>query len=228
MRDISLSGILLLLAATALPADEMRPANFEHEEEKRRLYKLIAFPKMTRDATIMLHCVSQIAANGKMKETGCYTKDQFDSDFAAAVVRGAKKARLTPAIVNGKAQKVYLQFRVEFIAEKDRRSIFLYLNNGYTENVEAYGYKYIAAQRVIGKERWQDICPQRANYLMTLRAYVGEDGQPGSPSLEKVRGIMPTIDCQNAIKDTILTSAFTPGIADGYPVPSSYVELFGN
>jgi len=228
MKITSLISILLLVAGAALSADDMRPANFEHEESKRRLDKRIVFPKMTRDATVMLLCVSQVAANGRMKETGCYTKDQFEADFSSAVIKAAKKAHMNPAIVNGKSQKIYLQFRVEFIAEGDNRRIFLYLNPGHAENVEAYGYDYIAAQRVIGKEPWQDICPQRANYLLTLRAYVGEDGQSGSPSLEKVSGIMPTNDCQNAIKDTILSSAFTAGMADGYPVPSAYVELFGN
>ena len=228
MKITSLISILLLVAGAALPADDMRPANFEHEESKRRLDKRIVFPTMTRDATVMLLCVSQVAANGRMKETGCYTKDQFEVDFSSAVIKAAKKAHMNPAIVNGKSQKIYLQFRVEFIAEGDNRRIFLYLNPGHAENVEAYGYDYIAAQRVIGNEPWQDICPQRANYLLTLRAYVGEDGQSGSPSLEKISGIMPTNDCQNAIKDTILSSAFTAGMADGYPVPSAYVELFGN
>ena len=223
-----LLGILLLLTSAALPADEMRPANFEHEDEKRRLHKRIVFPKMTRDATVMLQCVSQVAKNGRMKETGCYTKDQFESDFASAVIKGAKKAYMNPAVVNGKSRKVYLQFRAEFIAEGDNRSIWLHLNPGHAENVEAYGYQYIAAQRVIGKEPWQNVCPQRARYLLTLRAFVGEDGQPGSASLEKVSGIMPTTDCQNAIKDTILSSAFTAAIADGYAVPSAYVELFSN
>jgi len=228
MKITSLLSILLLVAGAAWSADNMRPANFEHEESKRRLDMRIVFPKMTRDATVMLLCVSQVAANGRMKETGCYTKDQFEADFASAVIKAAKKAHMNPAIVNGKSQKVYLQFRVEFIAKGDDRKINLYLNPAYAENVEAYGDEYVAAQRVIGKEPWQNVCPQRANYLLTLRVYVGEDGQSGSPSLEKVSGIMPTNDCQNAIKDTILSSAFTPGMADGYPVPSAYVELFGN
>ena len=228
MKITSLLSILLLVAGAAWSAGEMRPANFEHEESKRRLDKRIVFPKMTRDATVMLLCVSQVAANGRMKETGCYTKDQFEADFASSVIKAAKKAHMNPAIVNGKSQKVYLQFRVEFIAKGDDRKINLYLNPAYAENVEAYGDEYVAAQRVIGKEPWQDICPQRAKYLLTLRAFVGEDGQAGSPSLERVSGIMPTNICQNTIKDTILSSAFTPGMADGYPVPSAYVELFGN
>jgi hypothetical protein len=82
MKITPLLVLLLLAPITALQADDTRPANFEHEEGKRRLDKRIVFP-MTRDATVMLHCVSQIASNGRMKETGCYTKDQFDSDFAS-------------------------------------------------------------------------------------------------------------------------------------------------
>lgn len=228
MKINSLPGILLLVAVAALAADDMRPANFEYADEGRRLAKRIVFPEMTRDAEVTIHCYSQIATNGRMKESGCFTRDQFDADFASAILKGAKKAYLNPAIIDGKPRKIYLQFRVEFIAKGDDRKINLYLNNGYTENVEAYGNEYVAAQRVIGKEPWMDICPKRAQYLVTLRAFVGEDGQPGNPSLEKVSGIWPTTDCQNAIKDTILSSSFTPAMADGYPVPSAYVEIFSN
>jgi hypothetical protein len=60
-----------------------------------------------------------------MKETGCYTKDQFDSDFASAVIKGAKKAHMNPAIINGKAQKIYLQFRVGFVAKGDDRKAMI-------------------------------------------------------------------------------------------------------
>ncbi len=228
MKLFSVMIALLLVAVTAQSADDMRPADFEHAESKRRLAERIEFPEMTRDATVMIHCNSQIAASGKMTKTGCYTKDNFDTAFAAAIMKAAKKARLNPAIIGGKARNIYLQFRVEFIAEGEKRDIYLYRNPGHAENIEAYGYDYVAAQRVVGKERWQDICPQRASYLLRLKAFVGEDGQSGNPNLERVSGIMPTLDCQNAIKDTILLSSFTPAIADGYPVPSAFVELFSN
>ena len=81
---------------------------------------------------------------------------------------------------------------------------------------------------MLGKEPWQRVCPQRAYYLVAARAYVGEDGQPDNPSLAKVTGITPTADCQNAIKETILKSLYTPAMADGYPVPSTFVEMFSN
>ena len=135
---------------------------------------------------------------------------------------------MIPAVIDGKKRKVYVQFRVEFIAKDDDRDIYVYANPGYAENVEAYGYEHIAAQRAIGKEAWQDVCPQRARYLLAAKVFIGEDGQAGTPNLEHLNGIVPTAECQNAIRATVQQSSYTPGMADGYAVPSAYVETFGN
>jgi hypothetical protein len=228
MKVLFIISILLLLATSALSSEEMRPASFDHEEPKRRLHNRIEFPEVKGDMSNMIYCFSQIEKSGKMKDTGCILKENFDPPFVNAIIKAAKKSQMTPAIVNGEKRKIYLQFRVEFIAEKDERKIYLYLNPANTENIEAYGYDHIAAQRVIGKEPWQDVCPQRARYLLIARAFVGEDGRSSNPSLERVSGIMPTADCQMAIKETILQSSFTPAMADGYPVPSAFVESFSN
>lgn len=228
MKVISSLTILFLLAGTALASEEMRPATFEHEEPKRRLVNRIEFPEVKGDMSNMLYCFSQIEKSGKMKETGCFVKDNFDPEFVNAIIKAAKKSTMTPAVINGDKRKIYLQFRVEFIAKGDERNIYLYLNPANTENIEAYGYDHIAAQRAIGKEPWQDVCPQRAKYFVIARAFVGEDGRAGHPSLERVSGIMPTADCQNAIKETLLQSWYTPAMADGYPVPSAFVESFSN
>jgi len=228
MRFISVVTALFIIAAVAWADDNLRPATFEHEEGKRRLDNRIEFPEVKGDANAMIHCFSQIAKSGKMAETGCFLQNNFDGPFAAAIMKAAKKSSMTPAIIDGKKRKIYLQFRVEFIAKGEDRHIYLYSNPGYTENVEAYGYDHIAAQRVIGKEPWQKICPQRAKYLVAARAFVGEDGQAGHASLERISGILPTPDCQNAIRETILRSAYTPAMAEGYPVPSSYFESFSN
>ena len=220
--------ILLLIPAFAAAQSEMRPADFEFEEAKRRLDQLIEFPEVKGDTSVMLHCFAQISTGGKMQHFGCYQKDNFEAQFASATVKAMRKARLNPAVIDGKRRKIYLQFRVEFIAEDEDRRIFLFLNPGVTENIEAYGLDHVAAQREIGDEPWQDICPKRANYRLWLRAYVGEDGRPENPNLEPITGILPTPVCQNAIKETILNSTFTPAMADGYPVPSTFIELFGN
>lgn len=223
-----MSIALLLVPGLASAEGEMRPADFDVAEEKRRLDRLIEFPEVKADASVMLHCYAQIPTSGKMRNVGCYLRDNFETAFVMAVHKASKKARLNPAIINGDKRKVYLQFRVEFIAEGENRVIHLHLNPGYGENIEAYGYDHIAAQRAIGSEDWQDVCPKRANYSVLLRAYVGEDGRADNPNLESIKGIRPTPDCQNAIKETVLRSAFTPAMADGYPVPSTFIEPFGN
>ena len=228
MKNKTLFLVCCLASLAALADQDRQPANFHHEESKKRLVNRIEFPELKGDASAMILCFSQIAKSGKMTETGCFTKDNFDAPFAAAVMKAAKKSSLTPAIIDGKKYKIYLQFRVEFIAEGDDRKIFAYANPGYTENVEAYGYDHVAAQRVIGSEPWQGVCPQRARYLVAAKVFIGEDGQADTPNLEHLNGIVPTADCQNAIKATIQQSLYTPAMSDGYPVPSAFVETFGN
>jgi len=163
-----------------------------------------------------------------MKDYGCFSKDEFDRPFAQAIGIAAKKARMNPAVIEGKKREVYVQFRVEFIAEGDERSIDLYLNPGFTENLEAYGYDHVAGQRVIGAEPWLGVCPQRSRYSLWARAYLGENGRTDNVTLVYAAGIVPTEACQNSIKETILSSLYTPALADGVPVPSTYVEMFGN
>ncbi len=228
MKMISFLSFLLLVAAADQASAEFRPASFDHEEAKRRLANRIEFPDVSGKVSVMILCYSQIEKSGKMKDTGCYLKDNYDSQFASAIVKAAKKSSMTPALIDGKARKVYVQFRVEFIADGDDREITLFPNPGYKENIEAYGTEFVAGQRAIGKEPWQDVCPQRAKYVVAVRAFLGEDGHTESPSIERLSGIMPTPDCQEMIKETILNSAYVPGMADGYPVPSAFVETFGN
>ena len=228
MKLIPFISLFLLLAAGARATEDFRPASFDHEEAKQRLADRIEFPDVSGKVSAMIFCFSQIEKSGKMKDTGCYTKDNYDSQFVTAILKAAKKSSMTPALIDGKPYKIYMQFRVEFLADGDDRKIRLYENPGYQENIDAYGPDHIAGQRVIGKEPWQDVCPQRAEYLVLVRAYLGEDGRTANPSIERLSGIMPAPDCQDLIKETILNSTYTPAMADGYPVPSTYVETFSN
>lgn len=219
----------LTLCLSAGAGAQMRSTSFGYEDADKRFEKLLGFPAVQGNLTVNLSCFTQLQPDGKMKETGCYMKDQFDQPFAAAVAQAAKKGRLVPAVIDGKASRVWLQFRVNFIADGDDRRISLYLNPGYEENVKAYGEDHIAGTRAFQKkEKWMQICPRRANFAVWARAYLGEDGKADSVSVVHADGIMPTAACQDAIKQTILSSKYTPAYAEGVPVPSTYVEIFGN
>lgn len=225
---IMMSAALLALASAG-SAQDMRPADFDHPEEKRQLLRLIEWPEIKGDIEVILSCFSQIKKSGKMDNTGCYLQNNYDEPFVYSINQAARKARLNPAIIDGDPQEIYLQFQVKFVAKGEERDIFFILNPGYEENVNAYGFGHIAGQRVIGKnEPWNDACPQRAHYAVWIRAYLGVDGVADSPTVDHADGILPTTACQNAIKQTILQSRYTPAYADGEPVPSTFVEAFTN
>jgi hypothetical protein len=223
-----LALMICLASVHAAAQDGLRPASFDFEEEEKQIDQLIEFPDVGGDLSVMLLCFSRVQPNGRMENTGCYVTKNYDEPFAMAVNKAAKKARMTPALIDGKAREIYLQFRVEFSAEKEVRNIYFFANPGYEENVVAYGFDHIAGQRMIGREDWMEVCPKRADFRMLARAYLGEDGRADSPSLEHTGGILPTANCQDAIKKTLLESRYTPAYADGQPVPSSFIEAFGN
>jgi hypothetical protein len=225
--------ILTLLAAlaasaAALPQD-LRPANFDVEDEDRQMRRLLGFPDVSGDVEVQLNCFSLVQESGKMKDTNCYMAKNYDEPFVLAVTTAAKKARMNPALIDGEPREVYLQFMVKFVQKEEDRQIMYVLNPGYEENVNAYGIDHISGQRAIGKrEPWNAACPRRARYLVLVRSYLGEDGRADNVSIEHADGIVPTASCQDAIRQTILQSRFTPAYVDGEPVPSTYFEPFGN
>jgi hypothetical protein len=227
LRTIVLLGALAV-SATAL-AQDLRPANFDVEDEDRQMRRLLGFPQVSGDVEVQLNCFSIVQESGKMKDTGCYLMKNYDEPFVLAVTTAARKARMNPAIIDGEPREVYLQFMVKFVQKEDKRQILYVLNPGYEENVNAYGIEHVAGQRAIGKrEPWNAACPRRARYLVLVRSYLGEDGRADNVSIEHSDGIVPTAACQDAIEQTILASRFTPAYADGEPVPSTYIEPFGN
>ena len=192
------------------------------------LQELIKFPELKGDTTATIRCAARVEGNGKMKDNGCAATSPADQVFIEPIVKAAKKARLTPAQADGRTNEIYFQYRVEFVKKGDEATVNVYPNPGVVENVEAYGADHVAAQRAIGKEEWQKVCPERAEYLVWLKAHVAEDGTPSNLSLTHGGGIRPTPRCQEAILASAESSVFFPALADGEAVPSTYVEPYGN
>ena len=221
---------LLIFSGFAYSAEGNRPASFLYEESEKQLVNLIRYPKDIKGkVALVLNCVSRVQPSGKMKDTGCLTENQYEQTFTSQVIKAGKRARMVPALIDGKAYEIYLQFRVEFAAEKDEKLVRLYPNTGYEENVLEYGFHYTAGQRAIGKkEPWNDACPSRAKYTVWARSYLGEDGKADSPTIEFGQGLRPIASCLDAIKQTIVNSKYTPAMSEGEFVPSVYIEIFGN
>jgi hypothetical protein len=192
------------------------------------LPRRIEFPELKGDTSAIIRCAARVEDSGKMEENGCVVESPADQVFAEPINKAAKKARMLPAMADGTEREVYFQYRVEFIQKGDERTVNIYPNPGVQENVEAYGADHVAAQRAIGAEEWQDVCPETAQYLVWLKAHVAEDGTPSNLSLTHGGGLTPSPRCQQAILDSAEGSVFFPALADGEPVPSTYVEPYGN
>jgi hypothetical protein len=234
MRYLFFIMLLCCLGTDTSAEISFRPANFDVEDTERRLYNLIKWPKDVKGKTsLILTCFGVIKTNGKMEMPNCIAPNSFEKVFTAEIMKASKKARLNPAMINGKSASVFLQFRVEFNAEvikkEEQRSIDIHLNPGYEENIKAYGYDHIAGQRVIAKKQpFHDACPKRARYVVWVLAYLGETGKAENARVEHSDGIMPTETCREALRQTVTSSQFTPAMADGIAVPSTFVELFSN
>jgi len=219
----------LLVAALVVGianAAERTPATFDHAEKS--LLELIEFPELRGDATARIRCASQVQGSGKMKETGCYLNSDSDVVFSAAVVKAAKKARLKPAQIDGKTTAVYVQFQVEFTKKGDDESVRIINNPGLEENTTAYGEEHIAAQRSLTRESWQKVCPRRTHFMVWAKAHIAYDGQQSSFSVLPGTGAPITEKCRRGIVETLQESRFIPALADGIPVPSSFIEPFGS
>jgi hypothetical protein len=234
MRYLIVVALLCCLGTESEAETRFRPANFDIADTERRLYNLIKWPKDVKGKTsLILTCFGVIKANGKMEVPNCIAPNSFEKVFTAEIMKASKKARLNPAIINGKSKSVYLQFRVEFNAEVIKKevqhSIDIHLNPGYEENVKAYGDDHIAGQRAITKKQpFRDACPKRARYVVWVLAYLGETGKAENARVEHSDGIMPTETCREALRQTVNSSQFTPAMAGGVAVPSTFVELFSN
>ncbi len=194
----------------------------------KSLPSLIEFPELKGDTTAVIRCAAIVEKNGKLDKNGCFAEEAADQLFIEAIVEAADDARAVPATVGRDKQPTYLQYRVEFIKKGSEETVNVYPNPGVQENIDAYGQDHVAAQRVVGREKWQGECPQSSRYLVWLKAHVAPDGQQSSLSLTHAGGLNPTPRCRQAILDTVMDSLFFPALADGEPVPSTYVEPFGN
>lgn len=217
---------LLLALSAAASAETNTPAGFGDEEKS--LAKLIEFPELRGDANATIPCITLVTRRGKLKNHGCYLRNPGDETFVAAIQKVAKKARLIPATFDGRPVDVVFQYRVHFASKEEDQSLDFVANPGYAENVEAYGVRHVAAQRVFDKEEWKGACPKQAKFVVLAKANVDFDGKAGAANLSHVSGINITEKCQTAIIDSILASRFIPAMVDGEPVPSTYLEPFGN
>jgi hypothetical protein len=223
--SIVLVVIAGLISFTSAAGAQRVSAAFGSGEDS--LDKWITFPDVKGEIDKTLICQGILKPNRKLDSPACYVVAAGDELYIEAINKAVKKARFIPAQFNGKDVGVYFQYRVQFLQKEGKHAIVLLPNQGYLENIDAYGDTFVAAQRVVSREKWENVCPRKAHFVVVTRSYVGEDGIQSSINLEHGSGITISPKCREAIIETLEQSTFMPALADGEPVPSSYVEAFG-
>ena len=223
--SIVLIAVAGLISSANAAGDQRVSAAFGSGEDS--LDKWITFPDVKGEVDKTLLCQGILKPNGKLVSPACYIVAAGDELFNEAINKAMKKARFIPAKFNGKEVGIYFQYRVRFLQKEDKHAIVLLPNQGYLENIDAYGDSFVAAQRVVSREQWEDVCPRKAHFVVVSRSYVGEDGIQSSINVEHGSGITIGPKCHEGIVETLEQSTFMPALDDGEPVPSSYVESFG-
>jgi len=201
-------------------------ANFEVNENS--LLSRLNFPEIKGTTSVLISCSGVIKKNKKLDQILCYKNQAGDEIYIQEIYRAIKKSRFNPAVINKKTVEVFLQFRVFFKQDKNDRTIKLISNTGYEENVNAYGIDYIGAQRVLGKEEWQKYCPKYNRYRLLSKAHVSPNGIASNANVTPLNGIDINQKCNRSINSTINNSLYIPAYTNDEPVPSTYIELFGN
>jgi len=222
--------VLLALGANLSAAPntvaERTPAGFG--DDPKALGKLIVFPKGSTNVETTIRCQGLLKASGRLSDRGCFRVQRQDPPFVKAIEKAAKRARFSPARLNGRNVGIYFQYQVRFTRVDEEETITFYANQAYPENVDAYGEDHVVAQRTVIRETWPSVCPSRARFLVIARAHVADDGSQSDIAVTHGNGIPISNRCKQAIVETMEQSPFIPAYADGEPVPSSYMEAFGN
>lgn len=217
--------VLSIMLMNTVIADS-RSANFEVKENS--LLSKLNFPEIKGNTSVLISCSGIIKKNKKLDQALCYKNQAGDEVYIQEIYKAIKKSRFNPAIINKKVVEVFLQFRVYFKQDENDKIIQLISNAGYEENIEAYGMNYTAAQRVLGEEEWQKHCPKYNRYRLLSKAHLSQNGIASNANVTPLNGININQKCNLLINFTINNSQYIPAHANNEPIPSTYIELFGN
>ncbi|MCZ6640843.1 MAG: hypothetical protein O7F71_04660 [Gammaproteobacteria bacterium] len=134
----------------------------------RPLSSFISHPKTRATWDRFIRCETYIDKSGRYRRTYCPFADPEARLYGRAIVRKLAKARATPAYVDGRRVKVWLQFAVLF--GSDGKEIVVVPN--HNRDVISFGANYQAPQRYTRPEG----CGH-TKYSIFLRYTVSESGE---------------------------------------------------
>lgn len=220
-RFIPLLVIPAFIATQASIAQEYIPAEFG--EFKADFVERLWTPDLQDGDRLVVKCGAFIGLNGRFSNPYCYDDIEdlsFSREVSNRVRRATRNIRLEPARVDERIVAVWFNFSIIFTQQAGEQSAQVVEN--HMVNEAEYGLDYIAAQR------WNDSswsCGLLPNIRFNVTAFISENGElTGFGETENFNND----HCLRMVQRNMRSSQFIPATIDGSPVPSTYIELFGD
>jgi hypothetical protein len=225
--------LLLCIIATGLAAPSMAqddaPISRSHAtfvDGDKSIENLIKFPRHEGDAEVTVSCTGHATAKGRLRDIRCSAADDPDLKFSNAVKRRSAATRLVPAMIDGKAEEVDIQFSVTFEKQGETKLIRHQLNNG--NNVDRLGTDYLSAQRY-SPHSFPSVCNDRAftnqgaAKIMIEVAIIDVNGNARGAQVTSSNWRIPG-PCESALVAQIENGAWIPARHDGTFVESIWAS----
>lgn len=217
----ALSILALHVSAVLFADEEPRFTHARFVEGERSMQSQIRFPDIDGDTEVVVSCTGHATAKGRLKDARCSAPNDPKLMFTMAVSRRFNSVRLTPAIVNGRAEEVDFQFTVVFKKLGESETFDIYLHN--MKNVERLGLNYIGAQRY-SEHPWPGRCLEftRDDLIMEV-AIVNELGIASEFDVLAANFGM-SVACRNGFATHLQNGKWIPAFHDGQMVESVWAQ----
>ena len=221
--NIFKGNILLLIACLsfsqiAFSQSKFEPAKFRDSD---KIIEKIAFPRKGGDVSYLIPCNILLPLNGRIAGVYCHLKsdDKHAWLFERAVYKALAGAKMSRAMVDGKARSVWLNLMVAFNREGSEKSIELYLN--HASEFERYGPTYVDPQRLIPLDPVVSLSNCRRNANIWIEAIVDIEGKTSEIGIHGGKGAE---NCTTTLLKEYENTLFIPAHYQGQVVSAQFYE----
>lgn len=214
-----ISTILCCSPALALATD-YQPASFNFSPST--LESALADKNLPASPAIAVYCQSDVSEQGVNLRTSCFEKSGLES-LETAIEDAVSTLSFTPAIAEGEAVAVRMNYRVVYQNDGDSASVILIPNIGTLQ--KELGVNYIEPQERLSSTNKPDSAKNTffEHGARHIRASANISITGASKEVAVVTKGTPKEDV--AMINAIKSAQFIPGFVDSTPVEMTYLAI---
>jgi hypothetical protein len=202
VRAARLAACVLALpvagAVFAAEAPETSLARFLPGEAS--LESRIRFPEVPGEVVEWINCAAMVPTGGRITHNFCFSDRDNSEWFKMAIHDAIGEVSLQPALVDGKATRVIVNYRVLFLSTDSGNSIRVFQNWGY--DAKRLGHDYLAPQRHKRFHPYPKSCYRRQHPLVArVTVLIDAKGRPQEGAkVEFAEGSRPSRSCARELR----------------------------